>query len=295
MAMKVVDLEQGTPQWLAWRRAGIGASEAPVIMGLSPWCTPTLLWLRKRGLAPEQASNPRMARGHALEPIARTRYELMRNEIMTPAIAESREFSFIRASFDGLSLSGDLVLEIKCPGERDHTTALNGTVPQKYIPQIMQQLYVAEADVCDYVSYDGINAPVILRVNRDQPYIDRLVDELQRFWDCVHSGVQPTSQTWTVAADQWLRADKALIAAKAAYAEATDALEVLMPPGVSWMADNGVMAEYKPRAGTCDYDRLLAAHKVPLTAKDAYRKKSSRVFDVMPIPYSAAITKATLQ
>jgi len=38
MAMKVVDLEQGTPQWLAWRRAGIGASEAPVIMGLSPWC-----------------------------------------------------------------------------------------------------------------------------------------------------------------------------------------------------------------------------------------------------------------
>lgn len=53
------------------RRAGIGASELPVIAGISPYSTPVELWLRKTG-DEEQADNVAMAIGRQLEvPILR--------------------------------------------------------------------------------------------------------------------------------------------------------------------------------------------------------------------------------
>ena len=39
--------EQGSPEWLAMRRTKIGASDAPIIMGVSPWTTPLQLWEQK--------------------------------------------------------------------------------------------------------------------------------------------------------------------------------------------------------------------------------------------------------
>lgn len=49
------------------RRSGIGASEVPAIVGLSPWRTPVAVWLSKVGLGGEQASTPAMRTGNALE------------------------------------------------------------------------------------------------------------------------------------------------------------------------------------------------------------------------------------
>ncbi len=40
-------LIQNTPEWHAFRRKRIGASDAPVIMGISPWKTPYQLWIEK--------------------------------------------------------------------------------------------------------------------------------------------------------------------------------------------------------------------------------------------------------
>ena len=45
--MKVIDLSQRTPAWHQWRIAGVTASEAPIIMGRSPYKTPWRLWAEK--------------------------------------------------------------------------------------------------------------------------------------------------------------------------------------------------------------------------------------------------------
>ena len=37
--MRIVNLEQGTKEWLEWRRQGITATESSVILGLSPYKT----------------------------------------------------------------------------------------------------------------------------------------------------------------------------------------------------------------------------------------------------------------
>ena len=42
-------MEQKSEEWLDWRKKGIGSSDAPIIMGVSPWKTPFELWEEKTG------------------------------------------------------------------------------------------------------------------------------------------------------------------------------------------------------------------------------------------------------
>lgn len=42
------------PTWKAWRRGGLGASDLPAILGLSPWASPFSVWADKSGLLPDE-------------------------------------------------------------------------------------------------------------------------------------------------------------------------------------------------------------------------------------------------
>ena len=70
----VVELEQGSREWLEWRHKGIGASDAPAIMSENPWKSATELLREKCGPARDLGLNAAMARGTQLEPEARRRY-----------------------------------------------------------------------------------------------------------------------------------------------------------------------------------------------------------------------------
>ena len=48
---RIVQLTQGSPEWLEYRRSRRNASETAAVMGLSPWNTPYQLWLEKTGRA----------------------------------------------------------------------------------------------------------------------------------------------------------------------------------------------------------------------------------------------------
>lgn len=56
-------------EWLAWRRRGIGASDVPAILNLSPWASPYSVYAEKRGLVPDTDATEAMALGLALEPV----------------------------------------------------------------------------------------------------------------------------------------------------------------------------------------------------------------------------------
>ncbi|NBW23303.1 MAG: hypothetical protein EBR82_86705 [Caulobacteraceae bacterium] len=56
-----------TPERMAERRKGIGASEVPAIVGLSPWATPMDVWLSKQeGHTPEPETEAQR-NGHRME------------------------------------------------------------------------------------------------------------------------------------------------------------------------------------------------------------------------------------
>ena len=75
--MKVVDVSQRSDAWRVWRSQGIGASEAAILMGRSPYKTPWRWWAEKTGLVlePSQDNNPLIRVGIQQEPAALQHFE----------------------------------------------------------------------------------------------------------------------------------------------------------------------------------------------------------------------------
>lgn len=185
-------MEQQTSSWHEWRSQGIGASDAPIIMGVSPWSTPYQLWQEKRGvLRVKSDGNWATDRGNRLEPKARASYEFKVGFLSPPTLVVNQVYPFIRASLDGYNAQFRRILEIKCPGKADHAKAISGEVPEKYFPQLQHQLLATgQAIQNDYYSYDG-ESGVLVICDPDSSYQRLLLEKLQEFWGWVQDGTPP--------------------------------------------------------------------------------------------------------
>ena len=173
-----------------WRREGIGASDAPVIMGASPWRTPFELWEEKALGIDRDFDNPSMRRGRALEPIARDEFNRMMRCRVAPDWVQHPENSWMRASLDGIDKERKIMVEIKCPNKDDHLRAITKKIPDKYVAQCQHQLAVTGLDGMYYFSFDGSKG-VIVDVARDQQYIDDMLRQEGDFWGKVISMTAP--------------------------------------------------------------------------------------------------------
>ena len=152
VGMKRVELDQSGADWHRWRSEGIGGSDAGVLMGTNPWTTEDQLAAVKDGvLAVEE--NERMARGKRLEPLARERYTEFTGIHVRPVCVVHDKVPWLRASLDGLSEDGRIVLEIKCPSDYAHKKALRGRIPDYYYPQVQHQLLVTGCPELHYFSF----------------------------------------------------------------------------------------------------------------------------------------------
>lgn len=151
----IARLVQGSVEWHEHRRRYRNASETPVVLGVSPWQTPYQLWQYKLGLAQPEVTAP-MLRGTELEPAARAAYEVGSGIVMQPLVVVDGEYS---ASLDGITLSGDQILEIKCPFKGRESTLWQvvtaGQLPEHYRWQVQHQLMVTQAQVADVFVFDG--------------------------------------------------------------------------------------------------------------------------------------------
>lgn len=182
--------KQSGLSWEQWRSLGLGSSDAPVVMGVSPWKTPLQLYLEKIGEVKAFDGNFATERGQRLEPVARAQFELLMDAEFPPMLAVHAEHEFIRASLDGFNIALGAILEIKCPGKDDHDKALSGVVPEKYVWQLEHQLLVTGAKKAYYYSFDGESGAVVEVL----PNFERqkeLVKALTEFWDRVKSKTPP--------------------------------------------------------------------------------------------------------
>ena len=86
---------------------------------------------------------------------------------------------------DGL-IGADGMLEIKCPNSSTHIEYLERKViPSQYKVQVQMQLWVAERDWCDFVSFDPRFPPAsqlkVITVERHEPFITELAQKLGEF------------------------------------------------------------------------------------------------------------------
>jgi len=184
-------MEQRTESWEEWRAKGLGSSDAPIIMGVSPWLTPYELWEQKTKRSKPKETNWAMERGNQLEPKARAHYQLLCEIDMPATLREHALYSCLRASLDGYSAEkGGRILEIKCPGKEDHAKAVAGQIPEKYIWQLVHQLAVANAEVADYFSFDGERG-VIVPFHRDLKLEEKLIQQELAFWELIKTDTPP--------------------------------------------------------------------------------------------------------
>lgn len=171
-----------TPEELKFRKNYIGGSDAPVIMEKSPWTTPFELWQIKTGLKPDFEGNRATDEGKRKELIARRVFEEKTGMLMFPEKRISKDYEFMMANLDGISLDGKYAVEIKCPGEEDHELALNNIVPDHYYPQLQHQICVLNLQMIFYFSFNGKENKII-EVPRDDSYISNLIGKEAEFFN----------------------------------------------------------------------------------------------------------------
>lgn len=183
-------MEQGSNAWLEWRRQGIGSSDAPIIMGVSPYTTRRELYEIKVGERVQPENEYITQKGHRLEPIARAHYELISGKDFPPKIGIHAAYPFLRASFDGWNDEENTGLEIKFVGAQDFEDAKAGKVPERYYPQVQHQLLVSGGRKVVYFAFNGKEGAAV-DVYPDIEYIKCLFGELVYFWRLIESRTPP--------------------------------------------------------------------------------------------------------
>lgn len=179
---------QGSAEWLALRAGKLTGSRFADLMattksGPSTSRANLIVTVALERLTGEPEStyqNDAMRRGSELEPLARGAYEAHTGELVDQvAFIVHPRLPYVGISPDGL-VGDEGLLEIKCPSaQAKHLYALrNGAHAQEYRWQVQGQLWVAERQWCDVVSYDprfpsGLQL-AIERVARDEIAIKTL-------------------------------------------------------------------------------------------------------------------------
>lgn len=107
------DLQQGSPEWHAHRANFRNASDAPAMMGESPYMTRAELLRRvKTGITPDvdAQTQRRFDDGHRFEALARPLAETIIGEDLYPVVGSN---GLLSASFDGLTMCEDVAFEHK--------------------------------------------------------------------------------------------------------------------------------------------------------------------------------------
>ncbi|MEG0242526.1 MAG: YqaJ viral recombinase family protein [Pseudomonas sp.] len=153
--MKVHNVQQGTPEWLALRASHFTASEAPAMKGASKFQTRNdLLAMKKTGIVPDVTPQQQAAfdRGHATEEMARPLAEEDIGEELYPIVGTSGN---LLASMDGATMLGDVLFEHKLWNEKLVAQIRAGELDPHYYWQLEQQLLVSGAERVLFVCSNG--------------------------------------------------------------------------------------------------------------------------------------------
>ena len=277
-------LKQNTEAWLEMRKNHIGASDAPIILNLSPYLTPYQLWEQKLGLSPSQFQNQAMKRGHDLEEQARLELEKMTGHFFLPQVKVHHSIPWMMASLDGVDVENKHIAEIKCPNKQDHSLALCGQVPEKYIPQLQHQLEVCQLDMVYYFSFDGAQGAIV-KIYRDDKYIKKMLIEEEKFWECMQSVIAPelsekdyeirSEDSWEKFASEWISTYRQLKDLEGKEKRLRDSIISMCEKRNS--IGGGIKVTRSIRSGTVDYSSIPELQNVQL---EKYRKKPVEYFRI---------------
>ncbi len=192
--MRIIDCEQGSPEWFAARCGKVTASKIGDLTAKTKtgWSASRANYMallvaeRLTQTVAESYSNSAMQWGKDHEDEAARVYAFERGIqlnrvpfVLHPTIDEAGASPDRLAGDDGL-------IEIKCPNTATHIeTLLGGSIDGKYVKQMQWQMLCTERAWCDFVSFDP-RLPVemqlhVTRVHRDDAVISELEAAVRAF------------------------------------------------------------------------------------------------------------------
>lgn len=192
--MKIIDCQQGTPEWHLARAGKVTAScisdvmakiktgEAAARRDYKATIVAEILTGTGQG---DSYISPPMQWGMDQEPYARAAYEVAKS-VLVDQVGFVLHPTIERAGMSPDGVVGGGLVEIKCPKTATHIQyLLSGKVPAQYQPQMLWQMACAEAPWVDFVSFDPRLSPelqlFVVRYDRDEARIKEMESEVGLF------------------------------------------------------------------------------------------------------------------
>jgi putative phage-type endonuclease len=298
-------------EWLEWRRLGIGGSDAPVVMGVSPYASPYMLWEEKTKRKTDDKKNTFILdKGNKYEPFARAKYELHNDAAMPAMRAIHKDIPWLRATMDGFNVEQNVGIEIKYIGEEEHERIKKEkTLPFHHYVQVQHQLIVTGAKWIDYLSFyvesgknengekiipDPKNGKLeIVRVELDHEFLKNYMAIAEKFWSNVTSDTPPDLIDMDVRliekhddiANSYIKTSELLSCANILIKKIELDLEDIKKQIINISKDyakvtfgsTGLVVVKGSRKGTVQYEKIPELKNVDL---DMYRKESSTTYSI---------------
>lgn len=195
----------GTPEWLAARSTGIGASEAAAVCGLSSYETPLHVYARKVGELAEKDDTDAMWWGRKIEPLILERWLQKREEAghhsvcSYPCPMYRRDgFAFQTATPDAMFGAIAEGVEIKSTTwRRASELGAEGTdeAPAEWVLQCQQAMAVCDLDAMYLVVLIDKDRIWEGRVERNEALIERITAAEAELWDRIQRR-DPPEPSW---------------------------------------------------------------------------------------------------
>ena len=150
--------------------------------------TPYKIWQQKLDLCPPEKETEAMRRGKEKEPVAREEFCKQTGSNIFPLVVKNSKYPFLLASMDGFCPITKKGLEIKVPGRKDHESAMDGVIPEKYTWQLLHQMIVCDLQSIFYFSWNETSSK-ILEFSRDPDMEKAYLEEAVKFWESVQDPV----------------------------------------------------------------------------------------------------------
>ncbi len=135
-------------EWLAYRRTGIGGSDAGTVCGLHPYTSKIELWADKTGRLPSKEDNENMRLGRYLEDYVAMRFceETGKKVHRRNMIFQHDEHDFILANVDREVNGENAGLECKTTTSFNRSDFANGEIPLYFHCQCVHYMNVMKYD-----------------------------------------------------------------------------------------------------------------------------------------------------
>ncbi|MGM8975647.1 lambda-exonuclease family protein [Campylobacter jejuni] len=182
MQYKIIDLEQGSPEWLEFRKGKITASiVSSCINEKGKFLSKNKAKEVIQGISKPYV-NEAMMKGQKYEPLIRAKMEFLTGRDIKPVVIQSLENELFMASLDGMDGSGEIYEFKFSSNNAEYEQVLKFKKPSpKYYAQVQFQMFVGGFEKCVFAVMNENEDLVYCTVKRDEEYQNFMLKGIDEF------------------------------------------------------------------------------------------------------------------